>query len=413
MNTPRAIRWGGVVDEWLDQGIEVDVICSTGVGRAETNRQGLRVFPTHEGLLGRIRDETGAAPTVQNVSSRSWTSMSVKRLLGWGKRYLWRPLHWPDGECLWYSSALKKAKSLVKAHEYDLLVSVALPFTSNLIAYRLRPRVDVKWLVDIGDPFSIKPNGNINNYRLFQWLNHYVEKQVLKRADAVSVTTLATADLYKETFPDSVDKIQVIPPMVSWKPRFRGNTSNTGQKCMRFVFLGSLYGDIRNPQFLLDVFEQLIHQWPGLPLELHFYGKMFSVDAYFESLTDTVAKKVFCHGLVPPDEARKLVEQADVLVNIGNDTRHQLPSKVVEYAATGNLVVNFAPHAKDSSVEFFETYPRGISLIRKRHSPEEAATMLAQFIEISPSLDADVHTEWMRPYTVPVVSRNYLRLAGF
>ena len=49
--------------------------------------------------------------------------------------------------------------------------------------------------------------------------------------------------------------------------------------------------------------------------------------------------------------------EADVLVNIGNRTSYQLPSKVVEYAAFGKPILNFLASPDDSSAVFLSKYP--------------------------------------------------------
>ena len=54
---------------------------------------------------------------------------------------------------LWYFSVRMKIKNIP---DYDLLISVSLPFTSHLVAYTLNKKRGTRWIMDIGDPFYLK-----------------------------------------------------------------------------------------------------------------------------------------------------------------------------------------------------------------------------------------------------------------
>jgi hypothetical protein len=56
------------------------------------------------------------------------------------------------------------------------------------------------------------------------------------------------------------------------------------------------------------------------------------------------------------------INGADILVNLGNDTAFQLPSKLVEYAATGKPILSISRAIADSSAHFLSTYPRAFCL---------------------------------------------------
>ena len=61
--------------------------------------------------------------------------------------------------------------------EYDLLISVSLPFTSHVAAYLINKKKGKKWIMDIGDPFYLKNAAPENNKYIFSYLNKYSENK--------------------------------------------------------------------------------------------------------------------------------------------------------------------------------------------------------------------------------------------
>ncbi len=98
-------------------------------------------------------------------------------------------------------------------------------------------------------------------------------------------------------------------------------------------------------------------------MELHFYGELHDCADCFGRYAESVGREVLLHGPVARAEAYRAMLGADVLLNIGNDTRYQLPSKVVDYASTGGAVINVVRSDEDSSVRFFERYPAVLNLV--------------------------------------------------
>jgi hypothetical protein len=84
--------------------------------------------------------------------------------------------------------------------------------------------------------------------------------------------------------------------------------------------------------------------------ELHWYGDV-PPKAWPE-----LAKRpgMVVHGLQSRADVRKAMMRMDVLVNIGNVTTWQLPSKAAEYYASGKPVLHVAQTANDAFERFFK-----------------------------------------------------------
>ena len=58
-----------------------------------------------------------------------------------------------------------------------------------------------------------------------------------------------------------------------------------------------------------------------------------------------------------PEEMDKLLEGADFVINLGNQSSHQLPSKCVDYLRSRRPIINIVQSKNDPSVAFFGPYP--------------------------------------------------------
>ena len=284
----------------------------------------------------------------------------------WIYDYTWKKVYWPDFACLWYFSALRKAKYLLMTGKYDKLFTVSIPFICHMVGLNInKHNPGMLWVMDIGDPFYILDATPINNYKIYRKLNYLIEKKIISCADIISVTTEDLAKIYRNVFPESSKKIYVIPPLISL-PK---NNIDIGcpifpkKGMIKLAFIGTLYEAIRSPKFLLRIFRKLLQTSFGDKLEMHFFGRIHDCSDFFELYKDLLYNKIFIHGLVDHNIALRAIREADFLINIGNDTSYQLPSKIVEYMSSGKPIVNLISSSKDSSLLILSAYPLHINII--------------------------------------------------
>jgi hypothetical protein len=102
------------------------------------------------------------------------------------------------------------------------------------------------------------------------------------------------------------------------------------------------------------------------------------------------------------------MKEANILVNIGNKSPYELPSKVVEYASFGKPVLNIARIEKDTSMEFFKAYPASLCLLENGELGDSAhVENLVQFIEKQPHLENSQLQQWLAPYQIESIAANY------
>jgi hypothetical protein len=96
---------------------------------------------------------------------------------------------------------------------------------------------------------------------------------------------------------------------------------------------------------------------------------------------------------------------ADVLVNIGNDSDAQLASKVVEYMAVGKPILNIVSLAEDTASKALSDYPAILNLRRSDGPPSrQIIDAMARFLFSLPPVP--------KPYADSVRERYGPRLIG-
>lgn len=420
-NSPRAFRWSSIAEKWATQGYHVDVISAWHQGSKynellngiHVHRVGRSPVEYLKGVLLKHDAPTPGKPGTTGRPDVIAARSTVTGIARWIYDRSWKKVYWPDYACLWYFPALKMAKVLTGERKYDSIITVSLPFTAHAIGYTLHKSLNMNWLVDVGDPFCFMKDTPANNYQLYERLNHSFEKKIFDLASAISVTTEPTAEIYGKLFPDSAEKIHVIPPLLSLNNRmFDTEHTISPRGKIKFAFFGTLHRTIRNADFLLRIYKKLIDSELSEKIELHLYGRIEECQESFLPYSDLMGKKLFLHGVIPKDKTIEAMREADILINIGNETTYQLPSKVVEYASTGKPILNLVKNSSDSSVKFFREYPACFNLFAENRSEPDLEQLaeLVHFIEAPPAIEAAYLNDWLSMYRTDAIAKAYEKL---
>jgi hypothetical protein len=412
--SPRAFRWAALCEEWVRRGHEVTVVSAWSPGEArEEVLRGVRVHRVGGRFLEGVRRWLGHPSSVRaggatpaNGRRRGALAAAAR----WVHDHTWKKVYWPDFASPWVRPAYAAARHIVAREAPDALVTVSLPFSGHLVGLKLKRRhPELRWLVDVGDPFLFFQATALNNEALYRRRNEWVEARVFARADAVAVTTEPTRERYAALFPRASGRIHVLPPLLS-VPEVEAPPPVPGT--LRLVFVGVLFRRFRNPGFLLRIFHALAAAHPERRLELHFYGDLHDCGDCFAAFSGSIGRSVFLHGAVPRAEAYRAMLGADVLVNLANDSEFQLPSKVVDYASTRSPVLNVVRSGHDSSVRFFERHPAVFTLV------DEGAEVTGEQIRaVSAFLEAwagkrvpEAALAWLSAYRLDALADAYLDL---
>lgn len=409
--TPRAFRWSAIAEYWAARGDRIDVVATGRGGDPRlVVRNGVNVHRVGEGAMGRLRrlfaDKRGAPGDGGGFTATPRIS-AAKALYD----ATWRRVYWPDHAMLWYLPALGEAKRLCRNHRYDGMITVSHPFTGHLVGLALnRAFPDLRWIADVGDPLSLEGNVPFNNPALYSGLNKKIDARVYAQSDAVSVTVEGCRSALAGCFPASVGKTHVIPPLLSLAPSCGAtDTPLGGRGTIDLVYLGVLYADIRPPDALLALFAAMHGRNDSL--RLHFFGDIQNCGDAFTRYRPLMNTAIFVHEPVPHETAGAIMSNADVLVNIGNDTPFQLPSKLVEYAGAGRPILNIGRANLDTAADFLRRYPAAISIVCRDGAPTETQVEQAlQFVLAPPPIGPDMLEDFVSRFRVEPIADAYARL---
>jgi glycosyl transferase family 4 len=414
MISARAFRWGELATHWADLGHQVDVVASQEKGYPhEEQVNGVQIYRVNNSMVEWLTSRLASANNAAHQTDAAGTGSVVKEQLGQAFRTLYRSLYWPDAGFLWYFPALRQAKALMRRQNYDALITVSPFFTAHLVGKGLKSEFcDMLWLVDCGDPYSFQETEPHYNRLLYRGLSHHVERNVFRETNAITVTTLPTADIYKAHFPESAGKIQVIPPLLSLPEK----SASSGRffpddKKIRLHFAGSLYPRTRRPDYLLALFAGLIDQ-PDLAdqVELHFWGDASRVMDAFSAYKHLLESgKIMLHGMVSRELVTQSMHEASILVNIGNTTPYQLPSKVVEYGSTGKPILNLIQIENDTSQSVLDTYPSSLTLCNTGTAAlADQIEVLGQWVRnLPPPVDPRTLQQWLAEFQLDAIAAKY------
>jgi glycosyltransferase involved in cell wall biosynthesis len=422
---PRALRWTALSEEWAKRGIAVHVITGKPVGQAgQEIRNGVYVHRLGNGIFSGLRrwstvpssivtarDKENQTPHPARVHTPNALSAALRKILRLIHDLTWKQVYWPDSTCLWILPAARYAIRLGRQHAVDALVTVSHPFSGHvvgLIAQHRLPRLT--WLADSGDPFAFSKESATNNFWLWKRLNFWVERKLINAVDAFSVTTQETAELYKQYFPEGVNKLVVIPPLNQLSILdARAWAEGRPEGCeIVLLFVGVFYKNIRPPEPLLDLFEKLICNSKILKksIKLHVIGPTGMVADVLHQYPD-LQDKIVLLGKMPHTKAVKVMFSADCLVNVGNSTHYQLPSKLIEYMATGKPILNISSISNDSSSQVLQNYPASYNWALNKENDLDA---LCRFLETcrGQSIPVEQRESLVAPFSLSSVSAQYL-----
>ncbi|ADL33115.1 glycosyl transferase GT4 family [Butyrivibrio proteoclasticus B316] len=165
------------------------------------------------------------------------------------------------------------------------------------------------------------------------------QKVVTFRVPKVQKLDMKTATASEHSLKPNIEKIQ----------EFTDATTK-----IIFVYVGQLYDDIRNPELMLKLFTKLPENYV---LNLYGGGSEKTLARYKEILGD----RLILHGWVSSSESIKAQKEADVLINLNNNIKNMLPSKLIEYINTGKPILNICQIPNCPSFPYMERYPMALS----------------------------------------------------
>jgi hypothetical protein len=342
--SPRTTRWKLLVDELVSLGHEVTVLTGTKQHSQDSNIEIIFVGNSRaSNVVVNLRNQSNSLDSKNRIKS------IIFKLLKKVYRFVIRNFAWPDYTMFWLISVFKVRKKLNL--EYDVLVTVSLPFSSHIAGYLINKKKGKPWIMDVGDPFTLKTTAPENNSFLYGRLNKYYEMKFYQQASKVLFTHDDARKIHIKEFQINPSITAVGQPISKFREHLYEQTKNYNytNNDIKFGYFGIFTHGVRTPVNFINFLDKFQNY------EMHWYINSDSESILQKNRLDSSKHNFNSH--VARDEALQLMTKSfHCLVSIGNLNPNQIPSKVIEYIATGKPVIHFAEINNDPVIHIADEF---------------------------------------------------------
>jgi hypothetical protein len=390
---PRANRWTEIVKNFQKNGHHVKVITSSSSKKLMKtfNIEGIEVQEVYDPLFKYTKNVL--KPT-NNITKKNPFFLIFKFI------YKYK---WPDYAFLWIPFGVYYGMKLINKHNFDLIISVSNPFSSHIIALLLKKR-NALWIADYGDPFSFERIYPSNYQKFYNKLNSYVERHVIENSNFITLTN----ENVKQNFVNfyNCNKYFIIPPFFNKINTLINKISSIkyfDEDTINIVYSGSLYSKIRNPLNFVE-FIKRVNLKLDKKIVIHFFGNIG--DCTF--LLNYKSELIKIHGGVSLSELISIINQSSFLLNIGNKTTYQLPSKIFEYMVSKKPIINLIYDTTDLTIPILEKYKASINIINTENYMDINNDEIIKFILNPSKVNSKYLEDITTQYSVESISKSYL-----
>ena len=342
--SPRTTRWKLLVDELVSLGHEVTVLTGTKQHSQDSNIEIIFVGNSRaSNVVVNLRNQSNSLDSKNRIKS------IIFKLLKKVYRFVIRNFAWPDYTMFWLISVFRVRKKLNL--EYDVLVTVSLPFSSHIAGYLINKKIGKPWIMDVGDPFTLKTTAPENNSFLYGRLNKHYEMKFYKQASKVLFTHDDARKIHIKEFHINPSITAVGQPISKFREHLYEQTKNYNytNNDIKFGYFGIFTHGVRTPVNFINFLDKFQNY------EMHWYINSDSESILQKNRLDSSKHNFNSH--VARDEALQLMTKSfHCLVSIGNLNPNQIPSKVIEYIATGKPVIHFAEINDDPVIHIADEF---------------------------------------------------------
>jgi glycosyltransferase involved in cell wall biosynthesis len=247
----------------------------------------------------------------------------------------------------WSRLASKAAAKFIRSNiNSEITVfSTFPPLGAHLAALSLKRKTGLRWVADFRDPLSIVP-GHIGLSRFQHWMHDWLQRAILKNADAIIVNTDSLADEWNKKYKQCRDKIHLI--WNGFDPSDHVEEVSIPKRSRRILaHIGALYGG-RTVRPLLESVSRIIDEGrvPNGAIQIRLVGHISDEclpNAAFLKRAINQGWLELIPNHLPQAEARRIGQESDGLLLVQPHTTTQVPGKLFEYVRLKRPILAFVP----------------------------------------------------------------------
>lgn len=324
---------------------------------------------------------TSFAKKMSLLFSKTPGLRQVKILLSRGKQQRGSSQKPTLGDPQWVMRFSEFVASIMIKNPAEAIIAVGAPFEDMRVAVNLKKQFPQCQLILLQfDLFTHNPEtmaATLSDPLMFQ-ARLAEEKDWLSIADAVLVVNEMIDTMFSSELSQFKEKI--IPfnlPGFLRQSESKDKYVSSGP-WIDFIYTGAFYPEIRNPQRTLEILYRLSQSNGKIRIHLFSRGCDEIVERYLKKMPD----QLIYHGYQSKSKVMAAVQSSAFLINIGNTTSNQVPSKILEYISTGKPIINFYSVDHDLCNEYLMSYPYCL-LLNVNDNPEILAQQLSEFVSLN------------------------------
>ncbi len=408
----RAFRWEIIVNFLINKGHKIDVLLAKGNSMTRPKLKNVKYYETRHGVVDNFFYKKFFKSKSRNIGSKiNNYNYSLPRKENIFKKicsFFFNKLVWPDGSVIWYLFAKKELRKIIKNNQYDCMISSAMPFTSHLLGYYAKKQLKIKWIAEYGDPFSFNSQPPKN---IFRFLNKYIEKKLIGKMDYIVVPFEGSKEGFLANFPFlKKDKIKIIPQVMPSLHPDPGKIKwdNFVKSKINIVYAGIFYISFRSPKILL---ESLVNLRKGnmltyYKIRIHIFGnigseevrEMFS-NEYKQLIDENI---IILYGETQREVCAFAYRKSDYLLNIANNSKYQLPSKLIEYLSFKKPIISLE-NAKSKT-------PDWPFLIKENYKVDNLVNLFREISNGSVKYSFNNYDNIIRKYDIKNIGQQYIKM---
>lgn len=322
----------------------------------------LEVTPDIEIIKTPIKEPYKLASTFSEKETKTLSKGIIKEnqkqsLLQQAMLYTRGNLFIPDARALWIKPSVKRISKLLKQRSFDALITTGPPHSLHRIGFHVKERFpELPWIADFRDPWTtIGYHDQLKLSESSKKKHLEMEKEVLKTADSIIVTSPSTEEEFKLKTSQPIHLITngYDDADLEFEP----------DEHFSLAHIGTLLSE-RNPENLWEVIAELVDEDKVFEnnLELKFVGQVS------ESIVESIEKYNLQDnsrflGYLPHKQAQQEMFNAQVLLLIEKNmsvTQGIIPGKLFEYFQSKRPILGVGPVNWDVS-EIIKTHNCGFT----------------------------------------------------
>lgn len=345
------------------------------------------------------------------ASNKTNTELASGSSIGSKWRTLNRLAAWlflPDSKVLWLPFAIFRAFKIIRNRNIGCIFTTSPPHSIHLAGLLLQKATKLPWIADFRDGWS-RGNFQTEPTRLHKWVNAWLERWVVNRADRVLCVSAGLSEHMMELSRTSCSKFYTVTNGFDLEDMVAAANPRTN-KSFTIAYCGALTSSAPVSSFLKGL-GRILEAEPNLrsKISVKLVGMSLEPKIEREIHECGLAGVVELTGYVSHLEALENTLHADLLLYpVAPWARsHFIPGKTFEYLASGNQILAIGPcvegvrilkqHAKvevvahedisaieKSLLRFYATYQRRLQKKRQvisKYERKELTKVLAALLD--------------------------------